>query len=121
MDTKKHIKKINKVNPFILLAIGFVVGLAVMYLYFQPKLAYQEKTANKNQTLATQSHNEAVSYKGRLASVSAELKALQTAPTPTPEIKYVTQPKPAVKCTVMANAYTHFTECCDASGSCTSN
>ena len=46
MGIKKHIKKINKVSPFGLLALGFVVGMAVMYLYFQPKLAYQTKTAS---------------------------------------------------------------------------
>lgn len=90
MDIKKyikHIKKINKVSPFILLAIGFVVGVIVMFLYFQPKLAYQEKTArdfanvaNKNQTLASQNKKEAVSYKVQLASASAEITSLLNKP-----------------------------------------
>jgi|GEM_PF-5577468 len=39
---------------------------------------------------------------------------------PRPEIKYVQQ-RPAVKCVVVANAYQHFTQCCDAQGSCTAN
>ncbi len=89
MNIKKYTKKINKVS-ISFLVVGFIVGLAVMYLYFQPKLAYQEKLANNNQTLANQNHNEAVSYKGQLASTSAELKALQNKPTPTPQIIYKT-------------------------------
>lgn len=45
MDIKKHIKKIYKASPFGLLALGFIVGIVVTVLYFQPKLAYQGKTA----------------------------------------------------------------------------
>jgi hypothetical protein len=91
----KNIKKINKVSPFGLLAIGFVIGLVVMFLYFQPKLAYQEKIArnwaniaSKNQTLATKNLKDAVTYKGQLASASAEIKTLLNRP---PQIEYRTQ------------------------------
>src|ERR1035437_165672 len=38
MDIKKYIKKINGVSPFILLAIGFAIGVIISYLYFQPKI-----------------------------------------------------------------------------------
>ncbi len=81
MDIKKHTRNINKVS-ISLLIVGFIVGIVVMYLYFQPKLAYQEKLTNSTQTLANQNHNEAVSYKDQLASASAELKALQATPAP---------------------------------------
>jgi hypothetical protein len=89
----KNIKK-NAIL-LILLAIGIVVGLAVMYLYFQPKLAYQEKIArnwaniaSKNQTLATKNLKDAVTYKGQLASASAEIKTLLNKP---PQVIYKTQ------------------------------
>ncbi len=87
MNIKKYIKRINKVS-ISLSVIGFIVGLVVTYLYFQPKIAYQEKIANENQTQADQNHNEAVSYKERLASVSAEIKTLQNKP---PQVEYRTQ------------------------------
>jgi hypothetical protein len=48
MNIKKQIKKISKFSSIGLLAIGFVVGLVVMYLYFQPKLTYQVKTAQES-------------------------------------------------------------------------
>lgn len=101
--------------------IGFILGLTVMYLYFQPKLTYQGKSVKDWAIIANQNHNEAVTNERQLASVSAALQTFLNAPTPTPEIKYVAQPKPAVKCQVVANAYTHFTMCCDAEGSCTSS
>lgn len=50
MNIQKHIKKISKFSSIGLLAIGFIVGVAVMYLYFQP-IAYQGKTAQEWATL----------------------------------------------------------------------
>ena len=38
---------IERVNPFILLGIGFFVGIAVMYLFSQQVLSYQGKTAEE--------------------------------------------------------------------------
>lgn len=86
--------KINKVSHLSLLIIGFIMGLVIMYLYFHPKLAYQEKTArdfvnvaNKNQTLANQNKKEADTYKGKLASASAEIQTLLNKP---PQVIYKT-------------------------------
>ena len=94
MNIKKQIIKLNKISPFSLLAVGFIAGLVIMYLFFQPKLILQEKTArdfanvaNKNQTIANQNKKEADTYKGKLASASAEIKTLLNAP---PKIEYRT-------------------------------
>jgi len=95
MDIKKYIKNINKINPFTVLVTGFGLGLVVMYLYLQPKLADQTKktnnwqnTANKNQTLINQNQAEIISYKEQIASTSAQIKTLLSKP---PQVEYKTQ------------------------------
>jgi len=121
MNIKKHLNKIEKVKALGLFAIGFIFGLLAMYFYLQPKLAYQGKSVTDWVATASKNYKDAASYKAQLASKSAALQTLLNAPTPTPAVKYITQPKPAVKCQVMVNAYNHFTVCCDAEGNCTSN
>jgi hypothetical protein len=44
MNIKKHIKKMSKFSSIGLLFIGFIIGLFVMFLYFQPNLAYRGHT-----------------------------------------------------------------------------
>ncbi len=94
MNTKEYLKN-NPVHNFGLLIIGIVVGLIVMYLYFQPKLAYQKKmvkewsnVSSKNQTLASQKQKDIDDYKVQLASASAQIKTLQDRP---PQVEYRTQ------------------------------
>lgn len=88
MGIKKYLDKTKLVNTIGLLILGFVVGLTVMYIYFQPKLANQEKISSENKTLASQNKKEALSYKEQLASASAEIKTLLNKP---PEVIYKTQ------------------------------
>lgn len=93
--TSNFISKISKVNPFILITISFVVGLAVMYLYFQPKLAYKEKTAKNWANIANKNHKETLSFKDQLASTSAQLASasaeIKTLLNRPPEVIYKTQ------------------------------
>lgn len=115
MNIKKHINRISKINPFGLLAIGLVVGIVIMYLYFQPKLAYQGKTAKDWSNLATENMNTTQEYSQKLsdlnkkyASVSAALQTLLNAPTPTPKIQYIdkTPSHPNLSsCTLQGNFY----------------
>lgn len=77
MNIKKYIKKINKVSHFSLLAIGFVVGLAVMYLCLQPKLISNEKTANDWKDLYNQIeklYNNVTNYSCSQEDVKSFLK-----------------------------------------------
>jgi len=94
-------KTIQKLKALGLPVIGFCLGVMGMFIFFQPKLAYEEKIAKSWENIANQNQKQ-------LASASAELQALQTAPTPTPEIIYKTQyvqppqqslPQPQEKCT----------------------
>jgi hypothetical protein len=115
MDIKKHIKKINNVSTLSALAIGFVAGLVVMYLYFQPHLFFQGKTAKDWSNLATENMNTTQEYSQKLsdlnkkyASVSAALQILLNAPTPTPKVQYIdkTPSRPNLSsCTLEGNFY----------------
>jgi hypothetical protein len=65
MDIHKYIKKLNKVSHFGLLVIGFVVGLAVMYFYFQPKFngyTAKEWENNYNQAFSDGIKNGETTY-----------------------------------------------------------
>jgi len=75
MNIKKQIKKISKFSSIGLLAIGFVVGLVVMYLYFQPKLTYQVKTAQESFS----KYNTLENYKCTTGDVKDYLKAVASA------------------------------------------
>lgn len=88
MNVKKYVKSIKKINTFSLLAIGFVVGFIVMYLYFQPRLAYQTKLAKDWANTANQSQKEVISYKEQLASASSQIQTLLNKP---PQVEYRTQ------------------------------
>jgi len=96
---KKYLNRLKKINPFGLLIIGFIIGMIIMFLSIQPKLAYQGKTArdwanvvNKNQTLASQNHKTDLYYENllnkQLASASAQIKTLLNTP---PKVVYKTQ------------------------------
>ncbi len=116
------------------LAIGFAVGLVVMYLYLQPKLTYQGKTTqewlSKYNTLENYkcTGNDVKDYLKSIASAEAykegkskiidfssmswnavdkcsnAFEAYQQyeidnpQPTPTPVIKYITQPSKPTTC-----------------------
>lgn len=80
-----------KIRPLGLLAIGFIVGLLVMYLYFQPKLTYQGKTAQQWASLSNQYQKWATEWKQTDFSDYYQLRTLQRKPTPTPKIVYQTQ------------------------------
>ena len=81
MDIKKHIKKINSLG---LLAIGFVVGLVVMYLYLQPKLTYQEKTVRDLANLANKNQQNADLYEKNWLNTLSKLDPNPLLITPTP-------------------------------------
>jgi hypothetical protein len=99
-NLQKQIKtKLHSAKPLNLMVVGFIVGLAVMYLFFQPKLAYQGKTAqdwakvvSKNQDIANSNHDadtiNVLLLTQKLASATAEIKTLQNQP---PKIEYQTQ------------------------------
>jgi len=91
MNIKNNLNKIYKISPFGLLAIEFVVGLLVMYLYYQPKLTDQVKTTNKWVASSNQYNKWAGEWKQLYFTSSEKLKALQNKPTPTPQIVYQTQ------------------------------
>ena len=98
MDIKKHIKKINNVSTLSALAIGFIAGLVVMYLYFQPHLFFQGETAKDWSNLAVENMKTTAEYSQKLsdlnkkyASVSTALQGLLNAPSPTPLVQYVTK------------------------------
>jgi len=102
VNIKKYIKKISKASTFGILITGFIIGLATMYLYIQPKLSYQGKSvvdwvdvAKKNENLANQNQIEAISYKEQLASTSAQLASasaqVKTLLARPPQVKYITQ------------------------------
>lgn len=112
---KKLLKQIKKINPLGLLALGFVVGLAVMYLYLQPKLTYQGKSVVDWASVATKNMNTTKEYSQKLsdlnkkyASVSAALQTFLNAPAPTPIVKYIdkTPSHPNLSsCTLEGNFY----------------
>lgn len=88
-------KYFKKVSTLSLLLVSFIAGLMVTYLYFQPKLIYQGKTAEewsnvagKEHALAVQSQKEASTSSLLLASASAQIKTLLAIP---PKIEYRTQ------------------------------
>lgn len=94
MNIKKYLNK-KHINSFALLTIGFVVGLAVMYLYFQPKLMYQGETvkdwAKKDIECEPYANLKRLLLnvcEDKLASAGAELKTLQNKP---PQVEYKTQ------------------------------
>ncbi len=51
-----YLNQIKKVSPIGLLVVGFIVGVILTYLFLQPKLIYQGKTA---QEWAKQASDEA--------------------------------------------------------------
>ena len=97
MNIKKYLN-IRKVSPFDLVAIGFIAGIIVVYLYFQPKIMYQGKTAQQwadlaatNQKAADQNQRQALNWAQMYATTSAQLKNLQNQPAPAPQVIYKTQ------------------------------
>ncbi len=110
MDIKKHIKKINNVSTLSALAIGFIAGLVVMYLYFQPHLFFQGETAKDWSNLAVENMKTTAEYSQKLsdlnkkyASVSTALQGLLNAPSPTPLVQYVTKQATQPTATTITN------------------
>jgi len=86
---KINLSIIKKLIPFGLFAIGFIIGLGVMYLFLQPKLSYQRKSVMEWAITASNNQKDANVYKERLASVSGQMNALLEKPTPTPAVRYI--------------------------------
>lgn len=88
MVTKKDAikSKLKNYSSIGLLLIGFIIGLIVMYLYIQPKLAYQERTAREWTSKANKSQQQADFYKKNWFSAMSKLdpNPFLTTPTPTP-------------------------------------
>ena len=87
MNIKNNLNSIYKFSSFGLLAIGFFAGLAVMYLYMQPKLAYQGKTAKAWASEANGNQQNATFYREGWLSAMSKLPNPDPNPfmlTPTP-------------------------------------
>ena len=56
----KNLNKTNRIGILSLIAIGFVAGLVVMFLYFQPKLSYQGKTATEWKNLYSSENKQLI-------------------------------------------------------------
>ena len=114
-NIKKHITKIGKIKPLVILAIGIVLGAMATYSYFLPKLTYQGKTvedwaitANKNQIISDLNQKSAALCTEQLVSISAQLKSTLAIPAPTPIVKYIdkTPLHPNLSsCTLQGNFY----------------
>jgi predicted PurR-regulated permease PerM len=112
-DLRKQVKnKVNKAKPLYLMIIGFILGLAVMYLFIQPKLTYQGKSVVAWATTANKATNENAQLKQDAQTIKDKLEQLQNAPTPTPAIKYITQPSNPTTCyTYNRGKSTEFMQC----------
>lgn len=92
MTLKKYLNKAKLNNIFIFMVLGFVIGIIVTYLYFQPKLTYQGKSVVDWEVTAGKNSNDNNQLKQDLQTMKTEILKLQNAPTPTPIIKYITEP-----------------------------
>ncbi len=81
---KKNKRNINNTTIFRLLAIGFVFGAIVVFLYFQPHLTYQGKSAQEWSDIAGTKEQDAKKWELMYNTTISELKDLQNKPVPTP-------------------------------------
>jgi predicted PurR-regulated permease PerM len=102
----------NNSKPVIFLIIGFVIGLVAMYFYIQPKLVYQGKSVVDWAVTADKNANDNNQLKQDIQTMKAEVERMQSAPTPTPLIKYVTKPSNPTTCyTYNKGKSTEFIQC----------
>jgi uncharacterized protein YneF (UPF0154 family) len=110
MITKKELLK-SKFKNLIsigLLVIGFIAGLFVAYSYYQPKLAYQEKTAQVWASEANKNQKQ-VDWLNKFIS-KLDPNPLLATPTPTTNNIGSFQQNnsnfpPGTVCTAIVNAY----------------
>jgi hypothetical protein len=100
--------KIKNIIPLGLLILGFVVGLIVMYLFLQPKLTYQGRTAQEWSNQANKNQQQADFYLKHIGNPDPN----PFMPTPTPTTNNIgsfqqnnSNFPPGTVCTAIVNAY----------------